>query len=218
MVDLPDDATAPAQPTNAPTQTTPEPSLPKPDLNFSQLEELDVPPIPEPAEITIPKPTPTPRPVKNEPKRMSIEEFRRMHGTPQTPTQAPRSQPTRPTVNIPQFDTSAIRHRLNNAANQDIHTDHDTHASAAQQAYPAKIRGIINSLWNPDPSLPAQSLVAELEFRIDGRGRVVKYRWVRRSGLAQFDASIEQVFEQLRDLPPPPDQRPHTYTIPFALR
>ncbi|MGB0372219.1 MAG: TonB family protein [Opitutales bacterium] len=232
IVNLPAfDSAPPSPPSVAPQpEATPEPEpIDLPEPTFSQLEparerpvvEVEREPRPEP-QVTIPEPTPEPvkpEPVEEKPlKRMTLEEFRKQHGEPQTPTrrETPR-QPT-PRIDIPSINTNQITQSLENAANTPTISQPSSNQRALEEArYKSKIRSILNGLWNPRKDLPSQNLLVEVEFTIDGNGRVTRYRITRRSGLTWHDESVEEIFRNLGSLPVPPGRRSVTYRIPFQV-
>ena len=214
----------PSQPTQASTQpevvTTPEreptfspiePLHNRPVIEASTQEQLPARPESSPE---IPREVPQAAPER--PKAMSIEEFRKLHGNPQTPSRPqPQRQPTR--IDVPAINTSQITESLQQAANQSISPPASSSMAAEMDAYNSRLRNLINGLWNPDPSLPAQDLVAEVEFWYDANGRITRYRFIRRSGLPSFDQSVDRVFQNLQSVPAPPNRKAGSRTIPFRV-
>ena len=195
---------------------------PQPEEQFTQLEPLRPRPAieisaPQAPELSDPEPQPRvepePAPEPERP-RMTLEEFRRLN--PRRPQPATRNVPTRPRVDFQAINTEGITQSLENTANQ---AQPSTPAADAQKIadYQSRLRRFIAAQLKEDNTLPSQNLSVEVQFSVDGNGRVTAYRITRRSGLQAFDRSVDQLFSGLQTVPAPPDRKPRTFTIPFRL-
>ena len=219
---------APSVQSAAPSPKPPEPvQLPEPEPTFSQIEPLRDRPVveqprpepvpqprPEPAPVT-PRETPRPPPEPERPQPMSIEEFRKLHGRPQTPSRPqPQRQPTR--IDVPTINTNQITQSLQNAASQAATAPASSDMAAEMSAYDDRLQRFINGLM-PNRSYTAIESRVIVELRFDGNGRVLGYRIIQRSGFAEFDRDVENVFKGLKNVPAPPNRKRGSRTIPFRV-
>ena len=146
---------------------------------------------------------------------MSIEEFRKLHGQPQTPT---RTQPQRQPmwINVPTINTDQITDNLERAANQSSTPASSRNMAAEMSAFDDRLQRFINGLM-PNRSYSAIESRAIVELRFDGNGRVLGYRFVQRSGFAEFDQDVENVFRGLKNVPAPPNRKAGRRKIPFRV-
>lgn len=209
------DAPAPSEPTPAPPPSPQRVEPPPPEP-----AKTSEPPSPAPApvpETPPPSQDPAPAPAPGEPKRMSIDDFRKQFDQPKTatrPTPPPRSEPRPSPPATVSFDAAAF-----DAANTQTTTGAAGAPATGSQvsSYFSRIVAAIRANW-VNPEADNYALLAVAEFRVNAAGQVTFQRLRTASGNRRFDASVEAAFSGLPAFGKPPDGSPDVVTITFRIR
>jgi TonB family protein len=205
-------------------------ALPEPELTLPNLTELTaVPDLPKPAP-TPPKPTPvtpapvTPAPVKPAPAKpapaMSMEDFRKLHGTPE-PRIRNTPQPSRPAAN-PQIDSSRIQQQLNQILKNQPSREASTRSMSQQDmndllAYNQQLSSRLTRAWGKPTNLSGVRLEATVIFDVSPSGQITNARLNPSSGNRAFDQSVLAAFSKVGNAGPTPTGQQHTFTKTFRM-
>ncbi len=198
------------------------------ELPRFEVEEVELPSA-EPRERPQPAPEPPPEPRQPAPEpepqyeRVTINQFRAEHGTPQTPQARPqqqaRPQPA-PPIEAPRIDTSNIRQQLQAVVTSTTDIEQFSRLSATDQRemerYFARLRVAIERSWSK-PSAATTGMSATVRFSLSAQGRITGARVVSSSGSQEFDRSIVQAFERLASFEAPPDGESYTPSLTFRV-
>ncbi len=203
---------------SAPTPVTPRAAAPQPPSETPQ-EEPEPEPKPQPEQ---PKPEPKPVERKPEPKPeptpelVSYTDFTRENPQPKPKPQPPKPkpQPREPDTRI-QDVSEAIADLLDDAS-ESVDVSASTPATRLNR-YISQLRSRLNVLWDQPEGLPPGVWLVRIEFEVSSTGVVTSARFLRRSGNAEFDASIATVLSKFKKTTPPPDGKAHRFEIPFRM-
>lgn len=203
----PDELAAPAQGNSLKVD------LPKP------RPAVDLPPQQPAREEVVPqKPVETRAPVaKPEPKRMSVEEFRRLHGQPAES----KAAPPRP-AKAPRIDTEGIAGGVAGGSTANKRGGGGGTALARQEqgqleTYIAQLMGALRRAHEKPPRLGDQ-LEARVTFDVAPNGNISGVRLSRSSGNEEFDRSALDAFRQVRGIGPTPTGQAYTWTVTFRMK
>jgi TonB family protein len=142
---------------------------------------------------------------------MSIEEFRRLQGTPTRPTTVVNQrQPQRPVPapTISRVDPSQL---TSNLAMDSF--DFSSVAVGQRDALQTYFEQLMQRLRNA--FAPTAPLEARVEFRLERDGRLTNVRIIRSSGNEAFDQAALQACYRTRGPGTPPGNPPYTRTVTF---
>lgn len=200
-----DGAMSSSEPT--PSFQLPDPPPPRPQPQQQRL----LPPPPAPEVRPLPPPV-TPRtsvapppaaaqPATPEPRRITREEYVRLHGEPQT--RAPRTPRQAPPRAVPRIDTrfsvdlsDAIRSAGSLSGTAGV-------VPTAVNIYVAGLNDLLKQAWNN----PQLALTTTVEFDVAPSGRLSNVRVTGRSGNTAFDESVLAAFRQVTSGGPTPEGR-----------
>jgi len=79
------------------------------------------------------------------------------------------------------------------------------------QLYKGFVEYSLRSKWNRPDDVADDNYVAEMDLAIDRKGNILDTRWKKSSGDAQWDHSIQEVFNVVKNIgrPPPTNFPPH---------
>lgn len=214
-------------------QAQPQP-LPEPDLQLPDISKLNaVPDLPEPAPtpptpkpvVTPPKPAPVkPAPVKPAPVKeapaMSLEDFRKLHGTPEPRTRT-TPQTTKPKT-APQFDTSKIQNELDQILKNQPSREATTRSMSQQEKndlvrYNQQLSARLTRAWGKPAGLSGVRLEATVIFEVSRYGQITNARLNPSSGNRAFDQSVLEAFRKVSNAGPTPTGQQHTFTKTFRM-
>jgi TonB family protein len=86
-------------------------------------------------------------------------------------------------------------------------------------AYSSTVGAYLKPIWNqPEKaSLGGRAPEVTISINIDGNGRVINSRIIRRSGIAVMDNSVIALLKKLKNVPQPPDRQAKSVTIIMAV-
>ena len=211
---------APSNTSEAPKEPDTEEII-QPQLD--PIKPLELPePEPEPEPESEPKPEPVPQP-KPEPKpekkiekppvpqKVSYADFIK-----QNPKKKQRPKTTSYRKQKIKYDkVSADTGSLDNL---DARITSNIGSNRAMQnelgAYVQYIHSMARRNWVIPSSIVGEELTARIEFRVGANGTISGVRILSKSGNADFDNSVVNLFKVL-NLNPPPDGKAHTITLNF---
>lgn len=204
---------APPEPTPAPApQPVPQPTAPIPS------------PTPAPTPVPVPAPRTAPQP--EQPKMVSLNEFRSQHGAPRP--QPTRPQPARQPVVAPTVSSSNLRVQVPQVSSSQGTASRTGggvsmgggggggSGGVMQENYLNRIRRILDSSWNRPSHLP-KGLSVDVEFRVGLDGSISLSRFLRTSGNSEFDETVRQAFNNAARAPAPPNGQPLVSHVGFRL-
>ena len=152
-----------------------------------------------------PKPEPPkPEPPKEIPKPVELP---KVAETPK-PVAPPSAAPpvvAPPAVELPAFDF---------AGGQPVNSESDP-----VQLYKGYIEYILRSKWNRPENMNDDSYVAEVQVTMNRQGGISEMAWLKGSGNDHWDASVKDVFKQVKTIDrPPPTNFPSQVTIRFDVQ
>ncbi len=215
------DIPSPPTPARTPPQSQPEPApQPQPVAQTPPPPARETPAAkPAPPKPADSKPAAQPKPTTTPPqeKKMTLEEFNRLHNTNQRPQQTPRPQtpPKVRTINtneIVRGVTGGSTNVTSGAGGRALTRDE----GPVMDAYFAMLRQRLREAFVQPPGL-ADTLVATLEVRIAADGSLTGARIARSSGSQDFDRAVLAAVARTR-MPPRPDGKGEQLTIPFHLK
>lgn len=177
--------------------------------------------LPEQKEETpvesVEKAKPTEAKPKPEAQRMTVEQFRKMHGQPaETKTASPK--PTR----APKIDTQGIPGGVEGGSTTNTRGGGGGTALARQEqgqmeTYIAQLMGALRRAHEKPPRLGDQ-LEAKVTFEVAANGNISGVRLSRSSGNEEFDQSALDAFQQVSGIGPTPSGKGYTWTVTFRMK
>ncbi len=181
-----------------------------------ELPEPDPEPEPEPKPEPVPQPEPEPKPEKKiekppVPQKVSYADFIK-----QNPKKKQRPKTTSYRKQKIKYDkVSADTGSLDNL---DARITSNIGSNRAMQnelgAYVQYIHSMAKRNWVIPSSIVGEELTVRIEFRVGANGTISGVRILSKSGNADFDNSVVNLFKVL-NLNPPPDGKAHTITLNF---
>lgn len=174
---------------------------PKPAVDLPpQQQAREEPEVQRPAET------------KPEPKRMSLEEFRKLHGQPA------EAKPAK----APKIDTEGIAGGVTGGSTANKRGGGGGTALARQEqgqleTYIAQLMGALRRAHEKPPRLGDQ-LEARVTFDVAPNGNITGVRLSRSSGNAEFDRSALDAFQLVRGIGPTPTGQAYTWTVTFRMK
>ena len=83
--------------------------------------------------------------------------------------------------------------------------------------YKQQVEAALRSKWNRPSDVPDLGLVAEVEMRIDPKGKITGYEWKKRSGNEKWDNSVKATLAGVLNRPPPKDF-PEKFLVRFDVQ
>ena len=160
------------------------------------------------------EPVEPPPPVK----RISYEDFAKMHGTPKT---AHPSIPKVRKVEVEEIDIDRLKAKMAGIVSESEEETRAESASASLQLglrlYIDRLRESINLAWTKPASLSGKRLEANVRFSVDGAGKIGSVELIDPSGNVIFDASVRAAFVDAVAIGPTPHGRSYTLRLMFRM-
>lgn len=158
-----------------------------------------------------------PAEAKPEPKRMSLEEFRKLHGQPAETKPAPPKP-----AKAPKIDTEGIAGGVTGGSTANKRGGGGGTALARQEqgqleTYIAQLMGALRRAHEKPPRLGDQ-LEARVTFDVAPNGNISGVRLSRSSGNDEFDRSALDAFQHVRGIGPTPTGQAYTWTVTFRMK
>jgi TonB family protein len=80
--------------------------------------------------------------------------------------------------------------------------------------YIGTLKQALEALWAKPTGLPTQAQ-AQVSFTLSASGTLLIFKIIHSSGHPAFDASVTQVFQAARALPPPPSGQACSFVLTF---
>lgn len=213
--------------------------LPEPPFQLPEITKLNaVPDLPEPTPVPpTPKPiaqVPKPAPLKPEPAKpapvkpapvqeappMSIDDFRRQHGTPE-PRVRSTPQVSKPAV-PPKIDASKIQEQLNQILKNQPSREASTQSMSQQDMddllrYNQQLSARLSRAWGKPTGLSGVRLEVTVIFDVSRYGQITNVRLKPSSGNSAFDQSVLAAFTKVGNAGPTPTGQQHTFTKTFRM-
>lgn len=158
---------------------------------------------PEPPKVKPPEPRPEPPKVAEVPKTVVAPPPPQMDvAPPPAVSEAPAAAP--PPASLPAFVF---------AGGKDVQTT--TNANAI---YKTLVENALRAHWNRPDDIADDAYVAEVEVQVDPAGQLREAQWVRGSGDARWDATVQQAVTRTKAMSrPPPKGFPEKFLVRFDV-